>query len=710
MLLGELLTELDRTVGRGRVLVVLTADHGTTVTPEKAPLLGMTAARIGKQRLIDLVQADLPPAVRVLSVDAPAVYLTPTLPGVDRLALQRKAALALARDPDILEAYAPEDVARFPEPYATFYARSLYRGRRPDVQLRARPHAYISRVDPEGRGAGTGHGAPYLYDQAVPVILAAPGRGPRRAAAGGGPLKPPRNGTTMRFDSSRPLLLLPALALALFASPARAQSGTSSTAYPLPGEGGPLPRAPMPEGGVDDGSQDALTPKLNRVGPEGGVDAEHCHEHEHDGVAHSHCHDHEAGPRHEHWHDAKDSPEHCHEHAHDGSAHSHCHDHAAGPAHAHPHPHAAAPAPDAAPGKHASLEPQRAGDAFGSLAEEQVVGGIAIRWNGYVRLLAEVVENDSKSAFIGRNDGFKLGNARLGIQARKGDFSGYVSMEAAAGERETFNDPNAELRVMPRDMYLRYDVSRFARVTAGRFKTPYDLSSLEATALRTFIEQPVESRGVLPTQGFELNGMATDRQLGVMIHAERMGFDAAGFDLGYSIALTNGFTRNLAFNDNDRPAAFARLSGYYGDWVALNLAGFADTRTTGDLPNLFDEDVKGVEVSALGHIGDLRLEALFVYQNAQFETSGRPDVNAMGGHAQFAYELWNIGVAYRFAFFDPNLDDIEDADRVIEHTLGLGYSMDSLPLRFLLNGTVVQEQAGRKLSNNRLTLLAQFTF
>lgn len=502
----------------------------------------------------------------------------------------------------------------------------------------------------------------------------------------------------MRFDSPRPLLLLPALALALMAGPARAQTGTSSSTHPLPGEGGGLPRAQMPQGGVDDGSQDALQPDMQRAGQEGGTDTEHCHEHEHDGVKHTHCHDHEAGPEHTHWHEGKDAPTTPvpHEHEHE---------------HVHPAPGApAAPVVPGTPAPQSMLEPQRAGDAFGTQAEEQVVGGIHVRWNGYVRMLAEVIENDSKSAFIGRNDGFKMANARIGLLAYKGDFSGYVSLEAAAGERETFNDPNATFRVMPRDMYLRYNVSRFARVTAGRFKTPYDISSLEATALRTFIEQPVESRGVLPTQGFEVNGMATDRQLGVMIHAERMNLDLAGFDFGYAIALTNGFTQNMALNDNDRPAAFARLSMYFRDWVALNAAGFADTRTTGDLPNLFDEDVKGVEASALGHIGDLRLEAQWLYQVTQFETSGRPDVSAMGGHAQVAYELWNIGVAYRFAFFDPNLDDLEDADRVIEHTVGLGYTMESLPLRFLLNGTVAQEQAGRKLSNNRLTLLAQFTF
>ena len=87
----------------------------------------------------------------------------------------------------------------------------------------------------------------------------------------------------MRFDSPRPLLLLPALALALMAGPARAQTGTSSSTHPLPGEGGGLPRAQMPQGGVDDGSQDALQPDMQRAGQEGGTDTEHCHEHEHDG-------------------------------------------------------------------------------------------------------------------------------------------------------------------------------------------------------------------------------------------------------------------------------------------------------------------------------------------------------------------------------------------------------------------------------------------
>jgi|GEM_PF-1488375 len=463
----------------------------------------------------------------------------------------------------------------------------------------------------------------------------------------------------MRVDSPRSPSLLPLLSflgMALIAGPAAAQSSTS-TAAALPGEGGALHRAPMPMGGVDDGSQTPVAEP--EVKPEPKAEAK-------------------PEPK------AEVKPE-----------------------------VKATGAEQAQKAEVASLEParrSRAGSSFGSNAAEDVVGGINLRWNGYMRLIGEVIQNDDNSAFIGRNDGFKLGSARLGMLASKGAFAAYISFEAAAGQRENFNDPNSTFRVMPRDAYMRYEVSQFAHVTAGRFKTPYDLSSLEATALRTFIDQPIESRGVLATQGFELAGLATDRQLGVMVHKDHLGLSHDGFDVGYALALTNGFSPNLRFNDNDRPAAFMRLSAYYSDMLALNLAGFADSRTTGDLPNLFDEDVKGLEVSMLASFFRLRLEAQFLYQNTQFDTSGQPDVNSMGGHVQFSYELWGISMAYRFAFLDPNLDDIDDADRVIEHTIGLGYGMESLPLRFLLNGTVAQEQAGRKLSNNRLTLLAQFIF
>lgn len=583
-------------------------------------------------------------------------------------------------------------------------------------------------------------------------------------------------------------------ALTLLSPHALFAQTSTSTSSNMPEDGGPLPRARMPEGGVGDRAAGPETPdELPRAQmPEGGANL-HCHLHEHHGVEHSHCHDHDANESHDHPHE---NDQHCHEHEHGGTAHNHCHGHETGrehrhehpeEEHCHPHEHADGTKHDhchdedgaadhahhdegedchehdgeshchdarGGPHEHKGRECHDHGDAehcheagklphdhdgedchehdgqehchpdgerphahgtnliatSGAAADARLgASGIKLQWNGYLRTVAEFIENDPRSTFIGRNDGFKLINARLGLRASTGNFFSYVSFDAAAGAREQFNDTNADFAVRLRDAYMSYGLSRFADLFAGRFKAPYDLSALQATGALTFIDRPVESRGVLPGTGFELDGMTQGRQLGVMVSKSRIGLTEDGFDIGYALALTNGRTPGLALNDNDRPALFGRVSAYYSDWAVLNVAGFTDTRTVGELPDLFDEDVSGTEVSAVVRIDDLVLEAQFLFQSTSFDGE-RPTVNTLGLHAQWAYTLWGVTLAYRFAWYEPNTEDLDDADQRTEHTLGLSYGLEKIPLRFMLNGTVAGEQVGRKLDNNRLALLAQFLF
>ncbi len=579
------------------------------------------------------------------------------------------------------------------------------------------------------------------------------------------------------------------IAVSLAVSPvASAQSETSTaTKMKMPEDGGPLPRAKMPQGGV--GGAVETPDKLPRAEmPEGGANL-HCHLHEHHGVEHSHCHEHDNGENHDHDH-AND--EHCHEHEHDGSVHTHCHGHADGRAHAHDHPEGVhchehqhgSEAPHqhcheegdpehdhhgadgdchdhdgeshchdggakghdhAKEGCHShdgdehchegakkghthgddchdhdgknhchdggAVKHDHTGTSRAGATADALLGGtgIALRWNGYLRAVTEFIENDPRSTFIGRNDGFKLFNARLGVRAQKGDFFSYVSFDAAAGERERFNDPNVRFGVRLRDAYMSYHLSRFADVFGGRFKTPYDLAGLKATGALTFIDRPVESRGVLPATGFEVEGMNQGRQLGVMVAKDRIGLTEDGFDIGYALALTNGRTNGLAFNDNDRPALFGRVSAHYGHLATLNVGGFTDSRTVGELPDLFDEDVSGTEISAQVRAFDVELEAQLLFTTTSFD-GARPSVNSLGLHAQWAYTIWGVTIAYRFAWYEPNTKDLDDADQRTEHTLGLSYGLEDLPLRFMLNGTVAGEQQGRKVDNNRLALLAQFIF
>ncbi len=442
---------------------------------------------------------------------------------------------------------------------------------------------------------------------------------------------------TLRASTLIPVLTSSLLCAFSFASSAKAQTNSSTTVL-MPEDGGPLPRANMPVGGVDDGmsrqgqshraSPNSLAPKSNTLG---------------------------------------------------------------------------APKPAPQTDKPVATKPQ-------TPAEASPLDGLEYRWGGFLRMVGEVVENDEQFAHIGRNDGFRVATARFELRAKLKELSAVMSLEAAAGERNDFNDPNQEFRVMPRDLFLSYDLGALAELTAGRFKAPYDLGFIESSAGRTFIEAPLSTRGVAPTQGQEVLGFSPGRQLGLMLHRERIGLSKDGFDLGYALALTNGRTFTQMLNDNDRPAAYARFSMHYAQALSINLAGFIDARTVGELPNLFDEEVMGAEGSFSARFMHMKFQGQFVVSNTQFDTSGRPDVLSYGLHGHWSYTRWGFELAYRFSMLEPNADDLDDADMRMEHTIGLNYRSEDLPLVLMLNGTLAEEQSGRQVDNNRLSLMAQFSF
>lgn len=174
-LLGKLMDKLDRELGKDRVLVVVTSDHGALISPEKADMLGVHTGRVDKVIVKAAIDGALKGQAKLLELNAPHIYLGPSAPSVDRLALNRRVAAAVAKVPGVSEAWAMQDVLQFAEPYAALFSRSLFLGRRPAVLLRVQPGYYVSRVDSEGHGQGTGHGSPYVHDMAVPLLIAGPG-------------------------------------------------------------------------------------------------------------------------------------------------------------------------------------------------------------------------------------------------------------------------------------------------------------------------------------------------------------------------------------------------------------------------------------------------------------------------------------------------------------------------------------------------------
>jgi predicted AlkP superfamily pyrophosphatase or phosphodiesterase len=160
--LGEFFTFLDRTVGAGRWVVGLSADHGSLVSPE-TPWPGERAGRRGTRAENAMLRATRDTAI--LFKDDPA--------NPDRTAA------AMRRLPFVADAWTHAQLlsaesATPADSFAVLARRSLYPGR-----FAAELSAYGVEFRLEegwiGYARGTGHGSPYWYDRHVPLLFMGPG-------------------------------------------------------------------------------------------------------------------------------------------------------------------------------------------------------------------------------------------------------------------------------------------------------------------------------------------------------------------------------------------------------------------------------------------------------------------------------------------------------------------------------------------------------
>lgn len=177
--IGRLVAHVDEKVGEGRVLWVLTADHGVTPTPEDVARLGLRTGRIDPDELKRIVGGALKGVksdLRLVDIDLPRLFLSAGDDPEGRIVASRAIAEALRAMPGIEEAYAAEDLAKWPAPFGERFRRSHYPGRGGDVLVRVAPHYFPSDYGATGavESLGTGHGSPYNYDSDVPVVLKGP--------------------------------------------------------------------------------------------------------------------------------------------------------------------------------------------------------------------------------------------------------------------------------------------------------------------------------------------------------------------------------------------------------------------------------------------------------------------------------------------------------------------------------------------------------
>jgi hypothetical protein len=170
--LGEFFAFLDQTVGAGRWIVALSADHGALSAPETLPQPGEPAAG---HRVTEPEKA----AMNVIMQDAERAANDPETPA--------RVATALKRLPIVADAYTHAQLLRgtASDSFAVLARRSLYPGRgagefsKVGVEVRFVPGLLST-------ARGSGHGTTYWYDRHVPMIFMGagikPGRDDTRAA------------------------------------------------------------------------------------------------------------------------------------------------------------------------------------------------------------------------------------------------------------------------------------------------------------------------------------------------------------------------------------------------------------------------------------------------------------------------------------------------------------------------------------------------
>ncbi len=183
-MLAAFFADLDRTVGSGNYVAVLTADHGFMPAPEHSASIGRDAGRMNIAQILERLNVGLSskfgPEKWVRAWSANGVLLDNALVAqkqVDRRALELEARRILLAEKGIAEVFTRSDMENPALPAATPYLRQMrntyFADRSPDLLVVVRPYWMFG-------GAAATHGSPHAYDRHVPLLF----YGPRWVRAG----------------------------------------------------------------------------------------------------------------------------------------------------------------------------------------------------------------------------------------------------------------------------------------------------------------------------------------------------------------------------------------------------------------------------------------------------------------------------------------------------------------------------------------------
>src|SRR6267378_4166832 len=179
--LAELFVHLDKKVGKGNYVVVLSADHGVVPIPEDMQKNGMDAGWLNIESVKERIENSLEPfkyaKPATAEVGATDVYFTPGTydkmkndPAALRAVLQ-----AIQSVPGVEHVYRAEELEDRPStqsPMLKAEAASFLKARSGDLLIVPKPYwPWDSSTPTSPRQYGTTHGTPNYYDQRVPVLL-----------------------------------------------------------------------------------------------------------------------------------------------------------------------------------------------------------------------------------------------------------------------------------------------------------------------------------------------------------------------------------------------------------------------------------------------------------------------------------------------------------------------------------------------------------
>lgn len=342
---------------------------------------------------------------------------------------------------------------------------------------------------------------------------------------------------------------------------------------------------------------------------------------------------------------------------------------------------------------------------------------------GFVRVAYENVQRDDSVDFVGRSNGFRLLNARIGVVGAwgPGDVSFEVTVDGAIDTDRSLNTLEGSLEVRLRDGWLRWDPVRWVGLQAGQFVAPLSREAQRSTGDLLLSTRALGEEGVGVGTGLELPAVGLDRELGAMVSPQTP-VDLGPVQVDYRLAVVNGNGDNALLNDNNSVAVVGRLEvgilevAHLGGGVAHN------QRTAGLSPNRFVErDLVWVADAGVDWRG-LEVYGQLLGVRTALQTEGTPDREQQAWHVQAGYAIplgpVTLTPAYRYATLDPWASGGRATSAALEtygvehHTAGLRVlrPLGDGDLRLHVDYTFTVEHPDRTLRNNLLRVLAQVSW